>query len=359
MPLRRLSLLLLLAPACAADDDEASRRAFLTTLADHVIVPIQADLAASSATLASDLGAVCEAPGQAALDAARHSWALVRDRWDCAGAWFFGPVATGMHGGPLDFWPVRVDSVESAIAAATAVDAAAIDALGTSAKGIPALEYLLFGDPRDDAATLAALADAHRCAYAGALADDIAERTAAISKAWSDEHATALKTAGEGSDVYPSTQAALDAVVNASIENLYGIVKTKLDRPLGNLTDGAVDPEQLESRFSGRTRDDLLAALGGFQLVYHGPDRAPGDIAGLDALVAARDPELDGRITAQLTRSLAAVEAIPTPAVDTLASDRAAFQTARDEVDALRRYIKLDVASLLGVTLSISDNDGD
>ena len=36
-----------------------------------------------------------------------------------------------------------------------------------------------------------------------------------------------------------------------------------------------------------------------------------------------------------------------------------AVQSARDEIDTLRRLIKLDVASLLNVTLSLSDNDGD
>lgn len=351
--------LILLTLASCADDDDAARRTFLTTLADHVIVPIQQDLSTSAATLAADVAALCASPDQPRLDAARHAWAVVRDRWDCTGAWVLGPVVTQMQQSPLDFWPVRIDTVEDTAATLDPVDAAAIDELGTSAKGMPAVEYLLFGDATADAADLAALADARRCSYTAALADDIAERTAAITTAWTDEFATALKTAGDGSSEFPTTQAALDVVINATIENLYALVKTKLDRPLGNLTDGTVDPTLLESRFSGRTRDDLLAALGGFALVYHGPDRLPGDIPGLDALVAARDPDLDARIADQLARTFTSVEALASPVADTLAADRSAVQTARDEIDTLRRLIKLDVASLLNVTLSLSDNDGD
>ncbi|MFY0541951.1 hypothetical protein [Nannocystis pusilla] len=42
-----------------------------------------------------------------------------------------------------------------------------------------------------------------------------------------------------------------------------------------------------------------------------------------------------------------------------LVADRTAVQLARDELDTFRRLLKLDVASTLGVTLALSDNDGD
>ena len=54
-----------------------------------------------------------------------------------------------------------------------------------------------------------------------------------------------------------------------------------------------------------------------------------------------------------------ALIAVPPPLQLSVETDRNAVQALRDEVDALRRLIKLDVASLLGVTLSLSDNDGD
>ena len=49
----------------------------------------------------------------------------------------------------------------------------------------------------------------------------------------------------------------------------------------------------------------------------------------------------------------------PVDPTATLPVDRVDGQAARDEVDTLRRMLKLDVASALGVTLSLSDNDGD
>jgi len=329
--------------ACAPADD--LRHEVLTHLADEVFVPAHARLRDEAAALAAATARHCQTDDRAA---ATRAWSSARAAWSFTAAFAFGPVVTQRQAGALDFWPARTDTIEAKILAAPAViDAAYIDSLGTSAKGLPALEYLLFaGDTRPGTP---------RCAYATALAADIERRCEALAVAWVS-HAEDLKTA---SGAYASDRAALDAVVNATIENLYRMVKDKLDRPLGNLSGGAPDPLVLESRFRGGARDDLEANLRGFLAVYLGADGEPGGEPGLGALVAARDPDLDRRILAQHELARASLAAIPLPVAVALVEQRSAVQTARDEIDALRRLIKLDVASLLGVTLSLSDNDGD
>lgn len=350
-----LSLGTLALAGCLEPAEGPTRRDVLAHLADAVIVPGQARLASDAAALADDLAAVCVAYDPARYADVPAAWRAVRADWSVASAWAFGPVVEQMQAGPLDFWPVRTDTVEAKIAEAPAkIDAAYIDGLGTSAKGMPALEYLLFTPD-----FLSAPDRAARCAYASALAADIARRTRSLADAWDPAYATALASAGDGSDVYASEQAGLDAVVNATIENLYRMVKDKLDRPLGNLTGSDPDPEALESRFSGTTRDDLEANLRGFASIYLGADGEPGGQPGLGALVAARDAALDDRILAQHGVARDALASVPEPFSKALVEHRGDVQRARDEIDALRRLIKLDVASLLGVTLMLSDNDGD
>jgi predicted lipoprotein len=336
---------LALGGACSED---SARQDVLTHLAEAVIVPAQDGLRADADALASELDRHCAGdPGT--LHAA---WVSLRGRWSFTAAFAFGPVVTQMQVGPLDFWPVRPDTIEEKITAAPAtIDAAYIDSLGTSAKGMPALEYLLFPEPP--------AANTPRCAYARALAQDIARRTAAVADAWHMGHADALATAGHGSTIYPSEQAGLDAVVNATIENLYRMVKDKLDRPLGNLTGSAPDPTLVESYYASGAVADLGKNLDGFAAIYLGADLVAAGDPGLGELVAARDPGLDERILAQLGVARAALAAIPSPLGEALTADRSQVQGARDEIDALRRFIKLDVASLLGVTLMLSDNDGD
>ena len=332
--------------ACEGD---TLRREVLAHLADEVIVPAQDRLRADTIELVTTVDALC---GGRPVAPARTAWRAVRADWSVTTAFAFGPVITQMQAGALDFWPVREATIEEKITAAPpTIDATYIDGLGTSAKGLPALEYLLFVAPP--------AADTPRCAYAQALAADIARRTTEIADGWTTEHAEALASAGHGSAVYTSEQAGLDAVVNATIENLYRIVKEKLDRPLGNLTGSAPDPTLVESRYSDGPLEDLGHDLDGFAAIYLGADLESGGEPGLGALVAARDARLDARIITQLASARTALAAIPGPLAPALTGDRNAVQTARDEIDALRRLIKLDVASLLGVTLMLSDNDGD
>jgi predicted lipoprotein len=336
---------------CAGAEGEGLRREVLAHLADEVFAPAHARLQVEAAALAAATALRCEIGDGGRAQAAKQAWWATRAEWSLTAAFAFGPVLEQMQAGPLDFWPARTDTIEAKILEAPAViDAAWIDGLGTSAKGLPALEYLLF--------TVQPPPSSPSCAYATALAADIARRCAELASGW-EAHAADLRGAGAAGSAYASEQAGLDAVVNATIENLYRMVKDKLDRPLGNLTGGEPDPLALESRFSGTARDDLEANLRGFATVYLGADGEPGGEPGLGALIAARDPDLDRRILAQHVVARDALAAVPLPFAAALTDHRDDVQRARDEIDALRRLIKLDVASLLGVTLSLSDNDGD
>lgn len=343
--------------SCGDNPDDALRRRVLAHIAHDVAEPTFAGFAAAAHDAEAALAALCASPGAGTLDAARAAWTAERDAWGRALPLVYGPVRDQMQQGPLDFWPARPDTIEAAVAAAPAVaDAAYVAGLGTSAKGMPALEYLLFG--ADASAVLSALADPdgpRRCAFATALAADIATRADALTTAWSPDFADQLATPG---GALGTSQQHVDLVTNGAIEALAVMVKTKLDTPLGNLTGAAVDPTLLESLFTGRAREDLETNLAAVWAVYHGADLL-ADPQGISALVRDVDSALDQRVRLQHDVAVSALAAVPAPIADALTTDRNAVQLARDEVDTLRRILKLDVASALGVTLALSDNDGD
>lgn len=173
----------------ACGETSSLRREVLTHLADEVIAPAHRSLAVDAQSLVPALTAVCAGPDAGALASAQAAWSRVRDDWSVIQSFAFGPVIVQQQAAELDFWPVRTDTVDARIAEAPAtIDAAYIDGLGTSAKGLPALEYLLFPGPLAD--------DAVRCAYARALAEDIAQRSRSLDDAWQAEYAEALRSAG-------------------------------------------------------------------------------------------------------------------------------------------------------------------
>lgn len=336
---------------CACGGDSDPRPAVLGHIARAVAVPAFAAFATRAHDTVAAVDALCDQLGPGSLELARAAWTAERDAWARTLPLGFGPLEAETSA--LDYWPVRTDTIDVAIADLKGPSAAAahLATLGISARGMPALEYLLWGDM--PGTVLADMDDethgAARCAYARALAADIATRADLVHAAWTGDHADALARAG---------QPGLDQLLNHQIDAIATMVKTKLDTPLGNLTGAAVDPTLVESRFSGRGQADLQANLDGVWAVYHGADLdAPA--AGLAVLVADLDPALDDRVRAQHARARDVLAQIPGPLGGALFTDRQAVQLARDELDALRRILKLDVASLLGVTLALSDNDGD
>ena len=129
----------------------------------HFIPAAQA-FAQSSAALRDQLSAGCSG-----LTAARERWRAALLDWERLAAVAVGPLIERRSARTVDFWPTRPAMVNEAVAAAPA-DAKALERVGAPAKGLPAIEYLLW-QPRPDAA---------QCRYAALLAEECAAEAAAL-----------------------------------------------------------------------------------------------------------------------------------------------------------------------------------
>jgi len=352
------------AVACTSFDSGPSgptREALLESLATTVFVPTYAELETRSATLATATAALCSDPA-AGLPAAREAWVRAREPLEQAEAWAFGPVVELGIDSAIDFWPVRIDAVEAAIATGEEPTPEWVAAQGTAVKGLPVIEYLLFEPMGDDAAVVASLdpatpEGAHRCAMVAALAERVATRTAELHAAWDPaegDFAGRLAADGDDSPGHPSLSMAVADVINQVVASLQDITDMKLGRPLGYKTGGTPQPDDVESRFSDNGVADITANLEGVEAVYLGR----GGL-GLTDVVVGLDPQLDATIRAQLDAAKAAIAGLSTPLRVAVVDDPAPVEEARTVVQELRRSFEVDVAGLLGINITLNDNDGD
>ena len=95
--------------------------------------------------------ALCAAPSQQALDAARQSFGETVDAWSAIEIIRFGPVTEENRLERMLFWPDRkgtgLKQVQAALAAkdATATDAGSLASKSVAMQGLGALEFVLFG----------------------------------------------------------------------------------------------------------------------------------------------------------------------------------------------------------------------
>lgn len=362
-----LGALVIAGGARCTSDAPDERGPVMRDLAQNVMLPTVEELGAQAAALGPAVQALCDDPGAATLDAAQDAWRAARAPWEQSQAFLFGPAVDLGTASAIDFWPARPDSVDLAIASAPdPITPEHLATLGTAAKGLPALEYLLWSPAGGDAAVLASLdpADpsaAQRCAFAAALGVAVGEDAGALADAWSPEgggFADQVATAGDGSDVFPRAQDAINRLVNSLVALLQGLTDMRLGAPLGTKTGGVPQPDQVESRFSDGSAADLVAAVRGIEAIYLGR-RGDREGRGLTTLVAARGKDTDESIRAALTDVIAKIEAIPAPLRQAVEADPASVQAALDSGKALRRLVAVDMANVLGVSVTLNDNDGD
>lgn len=335
------------------------RRQLLEDLTDVVYLPTYRDFAAAVPPLVEATATLCAEPTAANQSAAQQAWRAARRPWKQAESFStFGPVADLRIDGAIDFWPLRVDDVEDELAQTAPITDDYIAGLGSTRKGLPVIEYLLFGD-------LERLHDggaANRsCDYLAALAravDAAADRAVSAWDPSAGDFRAELVGAGDGS----STYARLGDAVNDSANGIFIAAEiaegVKLAEPLGRRDGDVPQPQNVESPYSDNSIADLVDSFTGIRNVY---TTSYGGASGLgySDLVARANPGLDADVRARIDECIAAAEAIEPSLAAAVSESPAAVESAFDCAKDLLRLLKSDVAGLLGVTPTFGDVDGD
>jgi predicted lipoprotein len=351
---KRAALCALIALTLFTECAERRRKSTLKELVTDVAGPAYRELAASSARLADAANALGAAPTETALEAARARWREALVAWKTTFSFRQGRLVALAPHFHAAYWPIEGKKLEAIVADTKPIDAAFVHDLGISAKGMFALERLLFGvPPRKDvpagAPPLEALSDegagARRRALVKALAADVAATARAASDVANDG-AFAGEIAAEG-------QVALNRLVNDLVAVTENAVNDRLTFSVGAVESGVIAWTPYEGDASG-TSGTMAAAL------LHGVANLYGDGArGVGRLVHATAPAAAGAVDAALKRTLESVDALGPSLPEAVRRDRASAQRAAAAGRALEVALKTNVASALGVTLTFTAGDGD
>jgi predicted lipoprotein len=259
------------------------------------------------ATAAQDLPPLatqfCAALSVGHLTTLQQAWKRVVAPLKRSEAFRLGPAMLLVSA--VDFWPTRPPLIEKVLANPQPITEEFIELAGAAARGVSAMEYLLFNPDGGNTSIIAQFRDGlkgkRRCAYLLGLSQHLAQQTQLVEKAWNPtggNFVTELAQTGQGSTIYPLVHTAVNAVVNrqlAAVEKLY---KHKLGRPL--LGNGRSPwPEWVEAWRSGLSLTNIVENLQGLYAVYTGFDGTT-DGLGLDDLLTALGSPLAARITQQM-----------------------------------------------------------
>jgi predicted lipoprotein len=367
MPTLRLPLLAaallagsaLLLSACDSGESDGptepsfERSEMLAQWADALILPAYRALETETDALAAASAAFAAAPSVATLQEARAALRRARFAWQDASPYGFGPAEMVALRASLNTYPASTDQIEANVAQGGYTLGALSN---TAAVGFPAIAYLLHGG--SEAETVAAFGDPLRRQY---LTDNVAFVRSAVAstvEAWEgDYRASFLSADNAGTDV----GSALGMVVNAAVLHYERFLRDgKVGIPAGVRSAGVARPTSVEAYHGGYSAELAAANLRAIERLFlgDGPGGAPG--IGLDDnLRALGAGALADEIEAEMQGAIAAVAALRDPLDEQIERDNEALLEAFRQMQDVVVLLKADMTSVLGVTITFQDNDGD
>jgi predicted lipoprotein len=352
------------------------RREVLSLMGDEAVA-LYSEFDVEAGELDAAVTAWAADPTSENRDAARTAWREAIAAWQRAEVTQFGPAGamSAVAGGEdlrdrIYSWPLtnacRID--QELVAEGYTTDAFADERINV--KGLDALEYLLFVEGTENgcspnsaintdgswAALDEAELDRRRAAYGAAITAELQVASGELVDWWVGERdfKTTLATAGTGSEVYPTSQEALNAVSDALFYLEKETKDMKVAPPAGLMSTctETVCPELRESQWANVSVAHVRENLDGFARIH---------LAGFDPLLREKGAtELADEMATALQAAQDAFAGLDDSLVVVLEQDPQAAVAAHDALRAFVQLFRTQFLSVLDLELpkrAEGDND--
>ena len=357
-----LGIGMLAAPSTLADD-AFDRRAMLQSIVDNVIKPGQAAFVDASDQLAAAAELFVAARDEESLAGLQSAWRSAADAWEHIALYNMDLWLTALHN-QIDKRPANIAFIEDILAGDGELNEASVDGMGSTSRGLPALEYLIFAAEEPASAIAASFESQRRRQYLLALARNIAAKARETQAYWSpagrDYGARFAKTDQAGGAV----QGSINMLANKIFVQLEQDLQMWLGAPAGIATGQAPAPDLVEARRSGHSLAHIVSRLQGIQALFNGGwsdgDENLGFDDYLDFLGASYDDgPLSAAINERLEAALLAAAAIDAPLAVAVVDAPEAVAALYDSMRQALILLRADFKSQLSILITFSDLDGD
>jgi len=349
-PLERLMLIvaatLLCGSAPPAPQAEADHAAIARASLTQVIRPGYSALAQGTGALKDKVEALCKEPSAAALDGAKSAFAASVDAWSKVEIFRFGPVTQDRNYERLFFWPdpkgLGLRQMQEALAKRDDGVTEPDELAGKSValQGLPALEYLLYGDGSESLSKSSVVADgqqplpgvdtdgAFRCSFTLSVATNVNRIAESIVEGWREGSAfekSFLGPAPADPRYHAPKEVTLD-LFKSFTTGIELVRDQKLGKPLGAAPDQA-KPKLAAFWRSGLTFKNAAGNLEGVRTLF-----AQGGFA---QVVAKESPGVENSILFDLGHAIEVLNGIDQPIAE-IAED----EGSRAKTEALRVALK-------------------
>lgn len=343
-------------------EPDFDREGMLENYGNNIIIPAYEAFQESVNNLDASATAFSDVPTADNLQALRDDLKQARLAWQDAGIFQFGPAEMQVLRTYVNTYPTDTEQIQSNIESGDY-------SLGTidnqDAAGFPALGYLLHGVGETDEEIITQYAtdpDAeNRRQYLLDNVSFIKENIDAVVEEWSpnggDYLGTFLSEDNAGTDVGSS----IGMLVNAVVLHYERFLRDgKIGIPSGVRSAGVPRPTAVEAYYGGYSVELAIANMEAFKRLFLGNGLDGSEGLGLqENLQALGADDLSTQIVTTFDESLTELENLSDPLSEQIENDNESVTNTFQKLQDMIALLKADMTSVLGVTITYQDNDGD
>lgn len=362
-----LAVVLSLASACnnANTVDPGAnfdRVAMLENYANNSILPAYQNLQQSLSSLSERGDAFVNTPTESNLQQLRSSLKEARISWQDANFYQFGPAEMQTLRTSLNTFPADTGQINQNIDTGDYT-------LGTlenrAAAGFPALGYLLHGIGSNDAEILSKYTTdsnaSNRKQYLSDMLAFMLGKAEATLTAWQADGGNYIETFTSRENSGTDVGSSLGMIVNAAVLHYERFIRDgKIGIPAGVRSSGIPRPSAVEAYYAGYSAELAIANVKTLIRLIEGRSLNGTDGIGIEEYLQALDAgQLSQEIIAEAEQSITSLETLNDPLSDQINNNLDPVLSAFEQLQQVVPLIKADMPSVLGVSITFQDNDGD
>lgn len=322
----------------AVDISADSEKAYLTHVANNIVIPAYADAAKQSDILHNLAKKHCQKAAVSGdeLQALRKQWLVLAQAWASAEMVNFGPATASMSNLYINYYPDERAMVHSGVAELIAANpnltAEQLANESAIVQGVPGLEEALYANDS---------LDAGQCAYVMSASSALSTRLKDIEKNWQQNSVELLAIDKTGDS---------DQGLNQWFNSLLSLVETMksnaIEQPLG---------------LNGKAKGHVPAATAGqSRAIIHAKLATLNTVLTDPVLTAILGSHNQNNVADSLSTALAETTTLLAQMPEDLTTaDKATQQKLFDHLTTVTRLIKRQLIPTLGIRVGFNSTDGD
>lgn len=288
----------------------------------------------------------------------QNQWKSVQLVWKQLELYDLGTISDNFITSEINRWPTDQKKINTNIASTDIINESYINTKGSSSKGISAIENLIYSITDDNATLLNTFTEdslsVRRIQYLIALSENLHQNSLKLKTLWDSDQVSFINSLENG------ISGSQNQVINAMVTLIEEIIITKLGKPLGDTNGGIIEAKRLEAYKSGFSKEIIQQHLTALQKCYTGDfTKTPFQIGFDDFLILIGREKLATHIMNQFIVCQEKATAIKGSLKNEITSNPKNVTELKNAFRDLLVLLKVDMANVLGSTITFNDNDGD